>query len=101
MDQKTSPVSRSVYQKLAEENIKLKRDIIVLAHEKYACSFQRIMLIRKWREVFEQEEEFDELLRAYAKEWIEEHPDSIPAQVAREHEKSIEDLKHLDNHPQL
>ena len=94
-------VSRSVYQKLVEENKKLKKDILILAHEKYSCSFERLMLIRKWREVFAEEEEFDELLREYATKYSEDHPDIIPEQIASEQKHSIEDLKEFDNHPQL
>jgi len=56
----SSPVSRSVYQKLAEENKRLMRDIKVMA-----CGecFEAIQMRLKWRKFFREKEEWDKAFK--------------------------------------
>lgn len=63
-----SSVSRSVYQKVCEENKRLKADIWGLIHY--------IQPIRdKWEKKFAEEREFRMLLKQAATKYREEHPD--------------------------
>jgi len=55
-----SPVSRSVYQKLAEENKRLKADIYVLAMGG-AADFAEV--ITRWKKHFYQKKAIDEAMR--------------------------------------
>lgn len=57
-----SNVSRSVYQKVKEENKKLLREIELLVQE--TPSAEKIICITKWREFFRKEKEFNELLNS-------------------------------------
>ena len=51
-----SQVSRSEYQKLAEENKRLLNDIRILTTEGF--SMEKILMIKKWRESFEEKDKF-------------------------------------------
>lgn len=55
-----SKVSRSVYQKVKEENKKLLSDIKLLVQE--TPSADKIICITKWREIFKKEREFNDFL---------------------------------------
>jgi hypothetical protein len=55
-----SNVSRSVYQKVKEENKKLLNDIKLLVHE--TPSAEKIICITKWRDFFRKEKEFNDLI---------------------------------------
>jgi hypothetical protein len=57
-----SAVSRSVYQKLKEENKRLLKDIKLLTYSSYE-SPDRILCIKKWRDKFRQEEEFNNTIK--------------------------------------
>ncbi len=61
-----SHVSRSVYQKLAEENKKLIQDISVLVLDKYFLTSDRINVLMKWRYKFEQDKQLVDMLREMA-----------------------------------
>lgn len=60
-------VSRSTYQKLAEQNKKLINDIRILTQEGFP-SANKILTIKKWRETFEKENELYNLLKTFLKE---------------------------------
>lgn len=70
-----SNVSRSTFQKVVEENKRLKKDIIILTDEKFSMSAQKILLVNEWREKIRVEEEFVQLLSDAAKMYLEEHPE--------------------------
>ena len=57
-----SNISRSEYQRVVEENKKLKKDIIILCDEQFSFSFRRLWLIKQWRDKIENEKTFTELL---------------------------------------
>ena len=69
-----SNVSRGVYQKCAEENKKLKKDIETLVmsegNEKYEC-------FKKWRRHFIREKQSNELLKEACKRYVKEHKDEL------------------------
>jgi hypothetical protein len=82
-----SDVSRSVYQKLAEENKRLKADIYVLVmldlREK--GNLERWNRIdSQWREKFKKDEALRQALHEYAVQYVKDNPDSVVAQLARE-----------------
>lgn len=56
-----SKISRSVYQKVKEENKRLLNDIKLLVQE--TPSADKILCIIKWRELFEKEREFNEAIK--------------------------------------
>jgi hypothetical protein len=53
MEKKASPVSRSVYQKLKEENKRLLADLKQICY--YPATFESIEVRKKWKEHFEDE----------------------------------------------
>ena len=62
-----SKVSRSTFQKVCEENKRLKADIWGLIHH--------MQPIRdKWEKTFREEREFNALLKEAAKRYMEENP---------------------------
>lgn len=67
------PVSRSVYQKLAEENKKLKSDLKILCFDK--PSVDSIMVRAKWKIHFLKEVNFNSLMKDFATNYIKEHPE--------------------------
>lgn len=69
-----SKVSRSVYQKVCEENKKLMKDIRILT-QKGLRSSEYILCVAKWREHFEEERQFNEAMRIACKTYIENHKD--------------------------
>lgn len=72
-----SNVSRSVYQKVCEENKRLKEDIKILVctcisnydRQKHADT------VNKWRKRFRDDEELRQILKDFATEYIKEHPE--------------------------
>lgn len=72
-----SDVSRSVYQKVCEENKRLKADIEVLTSGKFDNEY--ITTLLKYRKIFRKENEFRELMKEAARQYIKEHPElNIP-----------------------
>ncbi|HLG26241.1 MAG TPA: hypothetical protein VI423_00480 [Paenisporosarcina sp.] len=67
------PVSRSVYQKLAEENKKLKADLKILCFDK--PSVDSITVRAKWKIHFLKEANFNSLMKDFATNYIKEHPE--------------------------
>jgi hypothetical protein len=77
-----SDVSRSVYQKLAEENKRLKVDIWQMVMR--PVTGQTILLKAKWRGKFERDQELRQALHEYAVQYVKDNPDSVVAQMAKE-----------------
>ena len=70
-----SKVSRSTYQKLAEENKRLLKDIRILVEgdeDKWFDCYHR------WTTKFYQEKQLNLSLKAAAKKYIKEHADELP-----------------------
>ena len=68
-------VSRSVYQKVCEENKRLLKDIKILSN---GLTSDKIICINKWRKKFKDDDDFNELLRSASKEYIQLHKDELP-----------------------
>lgn len=73
---KMSKVSRSIYQKVVEENKRLMSDIRLLTENSF--NPLKLLCIQKWREKFRKEKEFNERMKEFAKEYIKEHADELP-----------------------
>ena len=69
-----SNVSRSIYQKVCEENKRLKEDIKILCRHK-GCISDWVITATKWSEIFEREDELREVLQVAAIKYIKEHPE--------------------------
>lgn len=67
------PVSRSVYQKLAEENKKLKADLKTLCYDD--LSADTIIVRMKWQKHFEKEYNFNSLMKDVCQNYLKEHPE--------------------------
>lgn len=68
-----SSVSRSVYQKLKEENKRLLADILVLTDPMPDEKFMPVL--KRWRKHFQEQREFDQMLKEVVAEYIKEHPE--------------------------
>ena len=75
-----SKVSRSAYQKVVEENKRLLSDVRLLVEEGLP-SAEKILCIAKWRDKFEKDREFNELMKLAAKSYMEKFPND-PAVIA-------------------
>ena len=71
-----SNVSRSVYQKLKEENKRLLNDIEILTYNRIDVDCYPVF--SKWYKYFQQQHEINNLLKAYAKKYIQDHADELP-----------------------
>lgn len=72
-----SKVSRSVYQKLAEENKRLKADLKTIVMARKPLSDYEIETIRKYRKQFQKEDSFNLIMKEVASEYIKQHPDKF------------------------
>lgn len=82
-----SKVSRSVYQKVKEENKRLLIDIKILTGD---ISARRIQLVMKWRDFFRKEAEFNQMLKEICREEVLNNPGKYPeflVNKAKENEK--------------
>ena len=70
-----SNVSRSVYQTLKEENKRLLKDIYILCSGEYDLTAERILTKIKWDEKFKKDRQLLLLMKAAAKEYLNEHPE--------------------------
>lgn len=77
-----SSVSRSVYQKLAEENKRLKADIWQMVMR--PVTGETILLRMKYKEQFEKDKALANTLHDHAVQYIKDHPDSVAAQIANQ-----------------
>lgn len=75
-------VSRSIYQKVCEENKKLKSDIFTLVMSK-GVSPERILVKDKWERKFNQDQYLKQMLHDYAVQYVKDNPDSTAAQIAK------------------
>lgn len=64
---KGSYVTKSIYQKLAEQNKKLILDISILVSESRDLIPDRIFIMSKWRKKFKDEKLFINMLKDYCK----------------------------------
>ncbi len=82
---KESIVSRSVYQKVVEENKRLLIDIKILTDEKQLMTVGRIFTVKKWRDKFAKDKEFNKMISEACKQYLKEHPEfkipMIPAKL--------------------
>lgn len=72
-----SKVSRSVYQKLKEENKRLLNDIRILTFS--ATMDDRSKTFNKWANRFRKERDFNQMLITHAKKYIEDHKNELPS----------------------
>lgn len=72
-----SKVSRSVYQKLVEENKKLMADIRLLVEED-VMSPEKILCVSKWRNKFEKEKQQNKITRIIADIYIQNNKEELP-----------------------
>lgn len=70
---KSGFVTRSVYQKVCEENKKLIKDIRALVNQENGAV--RIPVIIKWRTKFYKEKLLNQELTSIAKQYLKEHPE--------------------------
>lgn len=80
-----SKVSRSVYQKLSEENKSLKRDIKKLVIKKSIPEF--IITFSKWEKHFKKEDEFNSMMKIYAQQYRRNNPNDPVVKALNEIEK--------------
>ena len=66
-------VSRSTYQKVVEENKRLKEDIRILILGNDAAQF--LSVTRKWRDIFKKEDELNNALKEAARQYLSKHPE--------------------------
>lgn len=85
-----SKVSRSTYQKCAEENKRLKKDIEALVMIDSKEETKKVFV--RWREHFKSQRQFNALMRTVAKEYIREHKDELPDFLTR----AVEDPSNKD-----
>ena len=64
-----SKVSRSVYQKLKEENNRLTQDLRAITMDYNKDVFKR------WQDKFSQDDEFNQLLKKVCSEYLEKRPE--------------------------
>lgn len=81
-----SDVSRSMYQKLKEENKKLLIDIRILCNP---LPDERFMpTLKKWRKKFIKESQFNQMLKEVCQEYIKEHPEYDITKLMEEKKKA-------------
>lgn len=83
-----SNVSRSVYQKLKEENKRLMKDIRILCEDGIP-SFEQIMLIKKYRSQFKKEKEFNNMIKLACQNHIKNNPDDPAVKAYHEINEKI------------
>lgn len=66
-------VSRAVYQKLAEENKKLKADLKLICFNSDSEDAQDAF--DKWRDHFKKEADFNSLMKDVCQNYLKEHPE--------------------------
>ena len=66
-------VSRSTYQKVVEENKRLKADIKILVKRKTASEI--LDVTRKWSKIFKEEEQLHSCLKQAAEQYFKDHPE--------------------------
>lgn len=72
-----SKVSRSVYQKVAEENKRLKSDLRIIVMAQKPLSDLEKETIVKYRKQFQKEDWFHAVMKEAAKEYVAKNPDIL------------------------
>jgi len=72
-----SKVSRSVYQKVAEENKRLKSDLRTIVMAVKPFSSHEIYIIKKYRKQFQKEDYFNLVMKKVAERIIADNPDEF------------------------
>lgn len=85
---KASPVSRSVYQKVAEENKKLLKDIELLVGSR--DNAQTLICMIKWKKHFREKEELNQTMKRIAGEYFARNSDKLPKSFI----KAVQDRKY-------
>ena len=70
-----SKVSRSVYQKVCEENKRLLRNIYILCAEEHSHTIARANLVKQWRKKFKSDKEFSLMMQEFATQYLKGHPE--------------------------
>jgi hypothetical protein len=91
-----SKVSRSTYQKCAEENKRLKKDIEALVMIDDKAETKKVFV--RWLEHFKSQREFNALMKSVAKEYIKERKDELPDFLTRAVEEPTNDDAALPLH---
>jgi hypothetical protein len=91
-----SSVSRSVYQKLKEENKRLLKDIRILTDQEYSLSVQRLLVINKWRETFKKEQDFWNTMRLISRKYLNEKT-KLKSSMKLGDKDTIEYTKSIEN----
>ena len=68
-----SSVSRSVYQKVCEDNKRLKEDIHTLVSPFHDIVY--LKTVEKWRKIFKDENDLHLVLKQAAKQYLKDHPE--------------------------
>lgn len=79
-----SKIDRSVYQKVVEENKRLKRDIRIIVMDETRLAVECMM---EWLNIFQKEDDFNKLLKEAAAHYIEEHKDELPNFLTKKKEE--------------
>lgn len=86
-----SNVSRSVYQKVCEENKKMRNDLYILTFGSLEDNHKWWDTHSKWYEIFEKEKKFRKMLKEAAIEYVKEHPElniQLPSQAKTDQNES-------------
>jgi len=70
-----SKVDRSTYQKVVEENKRLKRDIRIIVMDDTMVAVNCMM---KWYDTFQKEINFNKLMKKAVEHYVKEHKDELP-----------------------
>jgi hypothetical protein len=72
-----SKVSRGVYQKLSEENKRLKADLRTIVMAKKPFTPHEIETLTKYRKQFQENDAFNEIMKGFASDYIRQHPEEF------------------------
>ena len=71
-------VTRSTYQKVCEENKRLKADIYALVMANFEDEVSEVLGIEvmdRWRDKFEKDKEFEKLMKDFAVQYFKDNPE--------------------------
>lgn len=72
-----SKVSRSIYQKVVEENKRLRADLKIIVMAQKPLSDLEKETIVKYRKEFQQQDYFNLLMKEVASKYVAEHPEEF------------------------
>lgn len=74
-----SKIKRSTFQKIVEENKRLKSDIKILVQNRHEpLTKEQISIISKWRLHFYKVQEFNTTMKRIATQYIKDHVNELP-----------------------